>query len=124
MTRSTQSGGTVCCLCGAVRYRYEGEPTVIGLCRCGRCRRQSGSAFLIGVIFPRETVTIEGTLAAYEATIDDNDRLGRHFCPTCGSAVSSTLDRYPEMRSMRGGTFDDKSKIKPSLRTVRQNSGE
>ena len=63
MTKSTQGGGTGRCLCGAVRYRYEGEPTTIGLCQCERCQRQSGSAFLIGVIFPKEAVTIGGTLA-------------------------------------------------------------
>jgi hypothetical protein len=51
MTNSTNSGGTGHCLCGAVRYRYEGEPVTIGLCQCDRCQRQSGSAFLIGVIF-------------------------------------------------------------------------
>jgi hypothetical protein len=60
-------------------------------------------------------VTIEGNLATYEATIDGKNRLWRHFCPKCGSAVSITLDRYPEIRSMMGGTFDDKTKIKPGF---------
>jgi hypothetical protein len=69
MTQSRTSGGTGRCLCGAVQYRYEGEPTTIGLCQCDRCQRQSGSAFLIGVIFPKEAVTIESTLATYEAKI-------------------------------------------------------
>ena len=62
MSKSTTSGGTGRCLCGAVQYRYEGEPTTIGICQCERCQRQSGSAFLIGVIFPREAVAIEGSL--------------------------------------------------------------
>ena len=68
MTQTT-SGGTGGCLCGAVRYRYQGEPTAIGLCQCERCRRQSGSAFLIGAVFPRKAVTIEGRLASYETTV-------------------------------------------------------
>ena len=113
MTKSTSSGGTGHCLCGAVWYRYEGEPVTIGLCQCDRCQRQSGSAFLIGVIFPRDAVTIEGKLATYETRLDGKNRLWRHFCPTCGSAVSITLDRYPEIRSMMGGTLDDKTKINP-----------
>ena len=53
MTKATNSGGTGHCLCGAVQYRYEGEPVTIGVCQCDRCQRQSGSAFLIGVIFHR-----------------------------------------------------------------------
>ena len=48
MTDST-IGGTGGCLCGAVRYRYRGEPSAIGLCQCDRCQRQSGSAFLIAL---------------------------------------------------------------------------
>ena len=81
MTKSTNSGGTGHCLCGAVRYRYEGEPVTIGLCQCDRCQRQSGSAFLIGVIFPRDAVAIEGKLATYETRLDGKNRLLRHFLP-------------------------------------------
>ena len=112
MTESSNGGGTGHCLCGAVQYRYKGEPSTIGVCQCDRCQRQSGSAFLIGVIFPKEAVTIEGKLATYEAKADGQNRLWRHFC---GSAVSITLDRYPEIRSMMGGTLDDKSKVNPTF---------
>ena len=104
------------CLCGAIRYRCEGEPDSIGLCQCERCQRQSGSAFLIAMVFAKENVTIEqGELKAFEARADDGSALSRHFCPTCGSSVMVTLDRYPEIRSMMGGTFDDKSRITPAF---------
>ena len=110
-----RNGGTGQCLCGAVKYRYEGAPSSIGLCQCRRCQRQSGSAFLIGVVFPKDAVTIEGTLKTYEARIDGEQSLRRHFCPSCGSAVSITLDRYPEIRSMMGGTLDDRSVVNPTF---------
>ena len=74
------SGGTGGCLCGSVRYRYEGEPMSIGLCQCRRCQRQSGSSFLIGVVFPKDAVMIEGRLATFEFETDGK-RLRRHFCP-------------------------------------------
>ena len=70
--RENTSGGTGGCLCGAVRYRYEGEPTAVGLCQCERCQRQSGSAFLIGVVFPKKAVAIEGRLARYETSASGN----------------------------------------------------
>lgn len=43
MTEIVRRGG---CACGAVRYEVRGEPTVVGLCHCADCRRESGSAFL------------------------------------------------------------------------------
>ena len=104
------------CLCGAVRYRCKGEPLRQGLCQCDRCQRQSGSAFLIAVVFERDAVTIEqGALQIFEAHADDGSALYRHFCPNCGSAVMITLDRYPEIRSMMGGSLDDKSRLAPAF---------
>ena len=102
------------CLCGAVRYRCAGEPVSMGLCQCERCQRQSGSAFLIATVFASEAVRFEaGELRTYAAYDADGAGLYRHFCPTCGSAVMITLDRYPGIRSMMGGTLDDKTRLKP-----------
>lgn len=115
MTDSEGASGTGRCLCGAVTYRYQGEPASIGLCQCRRCQRQSGSAFLIGVVFPAEAVAIDGQLSVFEAAMHDGQRLRRHFCPTCGSSVMITLDRFPHIRSMMGGTMDDLSVVKPSF---------
>ena len=104
------------CLCGAVRYRCQGEPMSQGLCQCDRCQRQSGSAFLIAVVFEWDAVTIEqGELQIFEAHADDGAALYRHFCPNCGSAVMITLDRYPEIRSMMGGSLDDKGRLAPAF---------
>jgi hypothetical protein len=87
----TKSGGTGGCLCGAVRYRYEGAPVSIGLCQCRRCQRQSGSSFLVGVIFPKEAVTIEEGCPPLSSK-QMGSGCGVTFCPVCGSAISITLD--------------------------------
>ena len=111
-----QTSATGGCLCGAIRYRCAGEPDSIGLCQCERCQRQSGSSFLIAMVYARDKVSIElGDLASYTARIDGENALTRHFCSRCGSAVMITLDRYPEIRSMMGGTFDDKRLIRPTF---------
>ena len=68
------------------------------------------------MVYARDKVSIEqGALSAYTARIDGKNELTRHFCPRCGSAVMITLDRYPEIRSMMGGTFDDKMLVRPSF---------
>jgi hypothetical protein len=107
---------TGACLCGAVRYRCRGEPESMGLCQCDRCQRQSGSAFLIAVVYPQNAVRFEqGDLSVYTVNDPDGAALSRHFCALCGSAVMITLDRYPNIRSMMGGTVDDKSRLKPTF---------
>ena len=104
------------CLCGAVRYRCNADPISMGLCQCERCQRQSGSAFLIATVFAREAVELdEQKLKTFAAFDEGGAGLYRHFCPECGSAVMITLDRYPDIRSMMGGTLDDKSKLKPGF---------
>ena len=103
------------CLCGAVRYCCRGEPVSMGLCQCERCQRQSGSSFLIATVFERDAVSIAGELKIYAVYASDGSGLYRHFCPTCGSAVMITLDRYPEIRSMMGGTLDDKTRLRPTF---------
>ncbi len=69
MQQRENEGGTGRCLCGAVTYRFEGRPSSVGLCQCERGQRQSGSAFLIGVVFPMEAVTIEGALSTFESRV-------------------------------------------------------
>jgi hypothetical protein len=104
------------CLCRATRYRCRGEPQSMGLCQCERCQAQSGSAFLIAVVFARDDVILSGAaLKTYTVTGADGATLSRHFCGTCGSAIMITLDRYPDIRSMMGGTLDDKSRLKPTF---------
>ena len=103
------------CLCGAVRYRCSEPPISMGVCQCERCQRQSGSAFLIATVFAAGAVELDGELQAYSVADEAGQTLSRYFCPTCGSAVMITLDRYPQIRSMMGGTLDDKSWLRPSF---------
>jgi len=66
------------CLCGAVRYVVRGEPTHVGRCHCGDCRKRSGSAFTIYGQWPHEAVELTGELADFR---------GDRFCGVCGSHV-------------------------------------
>ncbi|MDP2822502.1 MAG: hypothetical protein Q8O52_07460 [Sulfuritalea sp.] len=33
------------CLCGGIRYQYDGEIEEISICHCSQCRKAQGSAF-------------------------------------------------------------------------------
>jgi hypothetical protein len=59
------------CLCGSIRYRYEGEIGPANYCHCGDCRRCTGSAFNIGVrVAARGFRLVDGNPKAFNKTGD------------------------------------------------------
>jgi hypothetical protein len=97
------------CLCGAIRYRVKGDPTLVSVCHCTFCQRRTGSVCGIAVFFAQENVEFTGDgLTTYEHTSDESNRwLRLHFCNRCGTTVTATLERFPDGRAIFGGTFDD-----------------
>ncbi len=89
------------CLCGAVRYRVEGELGAVGLCHCGQCRRWTGH-FLASTSARRQDVTIEGELRWYEST---PGVARRGFCPACGSSLFWEAIGGPDLEIL-AGTLD------------------
>jgi hypothetical protein len=86
------------CLCGAVRYRVDGEPTHVGRCHCADCRKESGSAFSIYAQWPRDRFELEGEVTTYE---------GRSFCPRCGSRIGNLGPEGEGDVEIRIGSLDD-----------------
>src|SRR3954451_9851658 len=86
------------CLCGAVRYRVDGEPTHVGRCHCADCRKESGSAFTVYGQWPLDAFESSGALTDYN---------GRAFCPRCGSRVLNTIEPGDTHVEIRIGTLDD-----------------
>ena len=112
-TRQSHSGG---CLCGAVRYTAAGRPLQVMVCHCTMCQRATGSAFSIEPVFLKERVAFEGeSLASYGHRSADHGRLMNFsFCRVCGNRIGLTLERFPEVQVLYGGTFDDPAWIAPS----------
>jgi hypothetical protein len=55
------------CLCGAVRYTAEADPTSTTVCHCRDCQKFTGSAFAALVRVSKEALTIEGTLKTFSS---------------------------------------------------------
>ena len=111
-TELVHEGG---CLCGAVRYQARGLPTRTQACHCTFCQRFTGSAFYVESLFPKEDVTFQGTpLQVYEHQSDGSGQtIQVQFCPKCGTTVSLTFDRFPTVRAISRGTFDDPNWVVP-----------
>ena len=106
-----RSGG---CLCGAIRYTYTGQPLRTFLCHCVDCQKANGSAFTAGLVVPREALNVTGPApAGYTKTADSGNWIRREFCPNCGGALFTQLQRVPDVVILKVGSLDDPSQFKP-----------
>jgi hypothetical protein len=103
------------CLCGGVRYQYEGEVGPANYCHCEDCRRSTGSAFNIGVRVAAFGFRIlQGKPKSFTKAGDSGNELTRHFCPECGSPLYTSSPQHSEVLYIKAGTLDDPSLVKPT----------
>lgn len=91
------------CLCGGIRYRYDGEPAELSMCHCSQCRRAQGSAFVaVTPVQADRFHLLAGAelLQEYRAV----PHKARVFCRRCGSPLYSRRDDRPELLRLRVGT--------------------
>jgi hypothetical protein len=99
------------CLCGAIRYRATGAPLRVGLCHCGQCRRQTGSALPAFVTWPRRSIEIT---KGKPAGIRLSDIATREFCRDCGSPLFWRADKGDDLTVLLGSLDDAEAMPKPS----------
>ncbi|MBL8652420.1 MAG: GFA family protein [Sphingopyxis sp.] len=104
------------CNCGAIRYRAQGAPVVVAQCHCSNCRKQSGSAFSVNLLFKKDVVSHDGDLTVYEDTdtLSGNPVL-RKFCGRCGSPIFSETTDGRGMLVVKAGTLDDPAPFAPTV---------
>ena len=93
------------CLCGGVRYVYEGEIGEISICHCSQCRKGQGSAFAAVSPVATERFHILAGAELIREYRSSPDKV-RAFCSNCGSPIYSAKDDLPQVRRLRLGTVD------------------
>jgi hypothetical protein len=103
------------CLCGAVRYAYEGKVGAAGYCHCADCRKVSGSAF--GISVPVEAAkfrVVAGSPKGFTKSGDGGRPVTRFFCPECGSPLYTMPPLHPETVFIKAGSLDDAAIVRPN----------
>ena len=101
------------CLCGSIRFGFDGEPTAFTYCHCVSCRKASGSAFAANATVARDTVALEdgkGTLREFESSPGKM----RAFCSRCGSPVFAYRMDAPNALRIRMGLLDSAYAQRPT----------
>lgn len=106
------SGG---CQCGALRYQLAAAPITLYACHCTNCQKQTGSAFVLSTLIPEAAFSFTHGKPAKTGWTSDagNTRFG-WYCGDCGSRIANGQTPSQGVLSLRGGTFDDTSWIKPA----------
>ncbi len=108
MKRALEGG----CLCGAVRYRLDGDIEESAYCHCRTCQRQSGAPVVAWFsIAPAALAYTKGKPKAYRAS----DRATREFCSDCGTYLLFREDDASATLGVNTATLDDPAQVPPTF---------
>ena len=97
------------CLCGGVRFTYEGELGgslgLVTVCHCSQCRRAHGFAAGVAPAQASGFTVTQGRELIREFESSPGKKRG--FCGTCGAPLYSRRDSKPEALRLRLGTLDN-----------------
>jgi hypothetical protein len=112
-----QTGG---CLCAGLRYEITRVPEVVYTCNCTDCQHLTGSAFSMALLVVDEAFQLSGFDPRPLHNIADSGRTNtRWLCPECGTWICSGPEPGAAppgtLRSVRAGTLDDTSWLRPTI---------
>ena len=102
------------CLCGAVRYTFEGEPLMTAVCHCTHCQKHSGGAFSVVAVVPDSAYVQTGDTHIFKDVGDSGKAVYRHFCGQCGSPIISVAEAFAGVTIVKVGTLDQADRLTPT----------
>ncbi len=103
------------CQCGALRYQIVSPPLMIYACHCANCQRIAGSAFGLATTIAEDSLQFtSGTPQVVKWQSDAGNQRYGCFCGDCGCRIAHGQTPSNGILSLRAGTFDDTSWVKPA----------
>jgi hypothetical protein len=98
------------CLCGAVRYRIQGEPIASTICHCRSCRKASGAALVPWLHLDAAGFTFTaGTPVEFKSS----PAVTRTLCGRCGTPLTYWTTTYGPTIDVTTGSLDDPEAFPP-----------
>ena len=114
MTNTPRLPLTGGCQCGAIRYQLSEQPLTLYVCHCTECQRQSASAFGMSMPVRRSALAITGDAPSrWGRTTASGQQVDCHFCAVCGTRLFHVPANHPKIASLRPGTLDDTTWLRP-----------
>ena len=110
--QKTLTGG---CMCGAVRYEWQGAEFSASYCHCEDCRKATGGPYTVGVRVNEAGLTIcSGKTKGYTTIGNSGKEITREFCPECGSPLFTRAQVLPGVVFIKAGSLDEPEIVKPT----------
>ncbi|MEZ5913634.1 MAG: GFA family protein [Paracoccaceae bacterium] len=100
------------CLCGAVRYVFDGAPKWQAHCHCESCRRSCSAPFTS--FFGIEDGHWRWT-GAQPARYASSPGVERFFCATCGSQMAYRAEAFAGEIHFYAASLDDPNAYRPTV---------
>lgn len=102
------------CVCGAVRYECDAQPTLMFKCHCHDCQHVSGGGYAPVVYLPKAAFHVtKGSLQRYATESTGMGQNLRGFCGRCGSRISG--GEKENGIGILAGTLDDPTLFQPTV---------
>ncbi|KAK2764355.1 hypothetical protein FQN54_009048 [Arachnomyces sp. PD_36] len=108
------------CKCGAIKIELQGEPDMLGLCHCTKCRKTTGSMYSTNAVFPQSAFTlVSGETHVYEAEGGSGNPVFANSCGNCCTTLWTKTPLRPEIIIIKTGILDGDApeKLAPKFET-------
>ena len=103
------------CLCGNIEFSGDTEIKLMANCHCSDCRAATGAAYSTLLFVDEDAIHVTGTPKIFKHKADSGADMEKHFCPDCGSQLFGRNSNRPKTLSIRAGTLDQTSLVKPAV---------
>ncbi|MEO0062879.1 MAG: hypothetical protein RLZZ08_1439 [Pseudomonadota bacterium] len=101
------------CLCGALRYRINGNPLFVSQCCCKDCQKATGTGHTTIIGIHKDQLAMQGDPATFTNSGDTGGKVTRHFCGTCGGRLYTSGDAPGDHIMVQAGSLDDPNQVSP-----------
>ncbi len=105
------------CFCEHIKYTATIDESLVAICHCTICQRNSGTAFGVVVNIVNDSFKLlSGELKSYESYADSGNLRSRTFCAECGTRIYAvTVGEGSSFMGLRVGTCDQRDQLTPNI---------
>ncbi|TIA77650.1 hypothetical protein D6C76_04593 [Aureobasidium pullulans] len=96
------------CLCGDVKFEYQGEPAMKAACHCLPCRKTSGTTNSYNLMIPSDKYKVlSGSLKSFTRKGDSGKNVTYNSCQNCPTVLYVQAEALEGLNIVKAGTVDD-----------------